>query len=59
MRNGIRFQVVITDKTDYIIRYETFRPINDIHLEEMMKYVMAGIKDGDVKITRWDVTGRI
>lgn len=51
---AIKYQVLITDKRDFVIKHETFYPMHQVHLQEIMKYVEEGIQLGDVQISRWD-----
>jgi hypothetical protein len=50
----VRFQVVVTDKHDFIIQYRIFNPTTVIEFEEMMNYIELSTDVGDIKVTRWN-----
>lgn len=50
----LKFQVVITDKQDYIIEHNLFYPINSACADELLAFIEKGMEKGDVKITRWN-----
>jgi hypothetical protein len=50
----MKIQVVSLDLFDFILQYKTFYPKTKSDTTEMLIYIEQCIKEGDVKITRWD-----
>ena len=54
----VKLQIVVLDKQDFIIRFDTFDLSNPERAKLVIPYIREGIKTGDVKITRWNSMGK-
>jgi hypothetical protein len=50
----VRLQIVILDKSDFIIKYDTFELSIPERAKAVIPYIREGVKLGDVRITHWN-----
>ena len=50
----VKLQIVVLDKSDFIIRFDTFELSEANRAKLVIPYIREGIKVGDVKISRWN-----